>query len=110
MAEYPVREVKMFKGSLYATIDLGVRPDKTRVSVTVKVATNREDIAGALEPLKAVLRREADRAIQETAVNDQVSEARLSAQKELAQRVISHVTRGAMPDEIAKSLKPIASR
>jgi hypothetical protein len=106
MAEYPVREVKMFKGSLYATIDLGVRPDKTRVSVTVKVATNREDIAGALEPLKAVLRREADRAIQETAV----SAARLSAQKELAQRVISHVTRGAMPDEIAKSLKPIASR
>jgi hypothetical protein len=110
MSESPVRELKMFRNYLYATIDLGVRPDATRVSVTVKVATSREDVAGALEPLKAVLRREADRAIQDTAVTDQVSEARLTAQKELAQRVIGHVARGAMPDEIARSLKPIASR
>ena len=110
MPNYPVRELKMFKGALYGTVDLGERPDKTRVSVTVKVATNREDVAGALEPIKIVMRREAEKAIQETAVQDQVTEARLTAQKELAQRVLNHVARGAMPDEIAKGLKPIAGR
>lgn len=110
MAEYPVRELKMFKGSLYGTVDLGERPDKTRVSVTVKVAITREDVAGALDPIKTVLRKEAEKAIQETAVTDQITEARLTAQKELAQRVIGHVARGAMPDEIAKSLRPIAQR
>jgi hypothetical protein len=110
MPEYPVREMKLFRNALYGTVDLGERPDKTRVSVTVKVSTGREDVTSALEPIKTILRREADRVIQESAVQDQVAEARLSAQKELAQRVVSHINRGAMPDDIAKSLKPIAGR
>lgn len=108
--DYPVRELKLFRNALYATVDLGERPDKTRVSITVKVAVSREDVAAALDPIKVVLRREADKLIQETAVQDQVLEARLTAQKELAQRIIGHVARGAMPDDIAKSLKPIAGR
>lgn len=110
MPDYPVREVKMFRGALYGTVDLGVRPDKTRVAVTVKVPTSREDVASALEPLRKIMRKEAELAVAETAGADTASEARLKAQKELAQRITGMTQRGAMPDEIAKALKPIADR
>lgn len=108
--DYPVRDLKMFKGAVYGTVDLGEREDKSRVSVTVRVAASREDVAGALEPIKAVMRREAEKAIAESAHTNIAAEARLQGQKELAQRMISHINRGAMPDDLAKSLKPIAGR
>jgi len=110
MPEYPVREIKLFRNYLYATVDLGARPDSTRVSVTVKVNVSREDVASALDPIREVMRREAERAIQDTAGTEAATEARIKGQKELAQRVLAHINRGAMPGEIEKSLKPIASR
>ncbi len=98
----PLSNIKLFRNYLYGDVDLGESG-----KMTVRVPISRRDVSEALTGLHDILLAEAGDILDKQA-KPTVDAAAVAARATLASHVLSQIRRGITPDELERSLTPMA--